>query len=780
MEDGRMMSRDTSESASGEEALFHAARSLPDRTAREAFLVAACQGRSELRARVEGLLTASEDSAAFFGAGPGAPVLTKGLVVGARLGNYEVLSEIGRGGMGRVYRATEVSTRRVVALKVIGAGSAADSTQVRRFQTEAQAAAQLHHPNIVTIHEAGFCDGVWFFSMDLIDGQPLSTLLASTFLPSAVEVKPGTGMNGFLEDSFSLVQFCKIVRAVHYAHEHGVLHRDLKPANILVDSDGEPHLIDFGLAKVLIQEGSLTRTADVMGSPSYMAPEQACGKGSSIATDVYGLGAILYELLTGQPPFRAESPVQTLREVIEQAPLHPTAIRPQVDTFLALICLRCLEKDPRHRYPSALALAEDLERWESGEPILTKPQTALVRSARWARRNPLLASFMLTLVLGLTATSVLLIQVNREKNKQALLATELKLANRESTRLLARAVGMVSENLETLWSNGERNSMLVGSDEIAAIANRPVAVTSSKLAPTHYVLGLMAEDSPTGRAQRYADLLAYLEQQLELRVGRPVRVDVRFYKYLGDCRADLCAGKLDFVRCGALPFLRSRQQVPGLQPIAVPVTDPKLAVLFTRAGSEIRSLADLKGRRVAFGETNSTVSFRAQIELARRGIDASQLGGYDFLDSSLEFGEEVRELGFEEAIRRIGYLHSHAQVIEGVLSGRYDAGVAAFRAFQINHSRGLAAISDSEFVSSRSMWVARAGLEAQVVNGLREALISLRGEPWMALLPDHPVGFELMTPATFSLEENWLTPIGEFFPFKPSPPARVLSDSARR
>lgn len=216
-----MMSRDTSESASGEEALFHAARSLPDRTAREAFLVAACQGRSELRARVEGLLTASEDSAAFFGAGPGAPVLTKGLVVGARLGNYEVLSEIGRGGMGRVYRATEVSTRRVVALKVIGAGSAADSTQVRRFQTEAQAAAQLHHPNIVTIHEAGFCDGVWFFSMDLIDGQPLSTLLASTFLPSAVEVKPGTGMNGFLEDSFSLVQFCKIVRAVHYAHEHG-------------------------------------------------------------------------------------------------------------------------------------------------------------------------------------------------------------------------------------------------------------------------------------------------------------------------------------------------------------------------------------------------------------------------------------------------------------------------------------------------------------------------------------------------------------------------------
>jgi ABC-type phosphate/phosphonate transport system substrate-binding protein len=279
----------------------------------------------------------------------------------------------------------------------------------------------------------------------------------------------------------------------------------------------------------------------------------------------------------------------------------------------------------------------------------------------------------------------------------------------------------------------------------------------------------MAEESPTGRAQRYADLLAHLEERLELRLSQPVRLDVRFYKYVAHCRADLCAGKVDFIRCGALPFVRSKREVPGLQPIAVPICEPKLAVLFTRAGSDIQSLDGLKGRRVAFGDTNSTVSFRAQMTLAQRGLAATQLAGYDFLDSSLEFSEEVRDIGLVEAIRRIGYLHSHAQVIEGVLSGRYDAGVAAFRAFQINHSRGLAAIPDSEFVSSRSVWVARAGLDRSVVNGLRDALTNLRSEPWMALLPDHPQGYETLTSETFAIEEAWLDRILLSFPVKPSP-----------
>ena len=776
-----MVSRDIPERAALEEALFHAARLLPDSAARNVFLETGCQGDPELRGRVESLLAASRDSDAFFGASPLPSLGVRDLAApaGTRLGDYELLAEIGRGGMGRVYRARQTTSGQVVALKVIGAGSGAEPSQIRRFQIEAEAIAQLQHPHIVRILEVGSSDGVWFFSMPLIEGESLAVQLKRVFPERASETAAAQADVAVPVDIRSIRALSKVARAVQQAHEQGVLHRDLKPANILMDREGEPHLIDFGLAKLLIQDTPLTRTAELMGSPSYMSPEQARGKGSSVATDVYGLGAILYEMLTGVAPFRSESPVEILRQVIEVQPLHPCSYNSRVDASLALICLRCLEKDPRHRYSSALALAQDLERWIDGLPISIRPQNIIVRTIRWGQRNPLLAGFLGTLLTALAVTSVLLLQVSRERDKQSSLAAELKLSNRESTRLLARAVGMVSENLETLWSNGERHSMLVGSDEIAAIANRPISMPSSRSTPTRYVLGLLAEDSPTSRAQRYADLLSYLEQQLETRVGRSVKIDVRFYKYLGDCRADLCAGKLDFVRCGALPFLRSREQVPGLQPIAVPVAEPKLAVLFTRAGSDIRSVNDLKGRRVAFGETNSTVSFRAQIELALRGIDAAQLGGYDFLDSSLEFGEEVREVGFEEAIRRIGYLHSHAQVIEGVLSGRYDAGVAAFRAFQINHSRGLAAIGDSEFISSRSIWVARAGLDTAVVTGLREALVSLRGEPWMALLPDHPQGFEAIGSTTFSLEEAWLSRVPQAFPFKPSPRINPHTDSVR-
>ena len=610
-----MISPEIPEAGFQEESLFHAARQLSDAVAQEAFLEAACRNQPELRRRLDALLAAERAASRLLDGLLLQPRPHANLAVGGRLGDYELLGEIGRGGMGMVYRARQISTGRVVALKVIGSGSAAPTARISRFQIEAQAASQLTHPNIVRILEVGSCDGVWFFSMELIEGEALSERIKRE-----ASQKPTAGLadnHAFRDESVLIEQFCTIVHAVQYAHERGVLHRDLKPANILVDQAGEPHLIDFGLAKVLLQDGSPTRTADVMGTPSHMAPEQARGRSCSVETDVYGLGAILYELLTGRPPFHADSPVETLRQVIEQAPVHPSKFAPGVDASLALICLRCLEKEPRHRYPSAAALAADLERWLRHESILTRRASLLVRAGRWARRNPLAASFIATLAVGLGVMGGLLLQVNREKNKQAALAAELRSMNRESVRLLERAVGMVRENLESLWAKGERTSMLVGSEEIAALANRPVPTSPLNVSPTRYVLGLTAEESPTGRAQRLADLLAHLENQLGHQLRRPVRMDVRFYKFVSDCRADLCAGKLDIARLGALPYLRSRGEVPELQPIVVPIKEAKIATLFSRADSDIKSVDDLRGRRVAFGETNSTVSFRAQMELAQ-------------------------------------------------------------------------------------------------------------------------------------------------------------------
>ncbi len=672
------------------------------------------------------------------------------LGVGARVGSYELLAEIGRGGMGIVYRARLTEGGPDVAVKLICSGAWATPTQVLRFEREADAAAKLNHPNIVRVLEVGCHDGVPYLSMELVDGSPLSAE-AARWAPQEINRRVAQNV-------------ACLARAVHYAHERGVLHRDLKPANVLIDREGQPHLTDFGLAKAIEDEGSLTRTSEQLGTPGYMAPEQARGGVSTVATDVHGLGAVFYELLTGQPPFRGHSSFQTLRQVMEENPAEPRTLRPDVDPSLSVICRRCLEKEPRHRYASAADLALDLERWLRGEAISARSVGAVSRGARWARRNPVGATLIGTLCLGLAVALGLLQQVRREKAKQTALAAELRIANQEFSQLLGRAVNMVRENLETLWANQERRSMLVSSDEIAALANRPVAPAANKSTVARYTLGLMAEELPTSRAQRHADLLAFFEERLGHALGRPARIDVRFYKFVRDCREDLCAGRIDFARLGALPYLRSRAEVPGLQPLAVPVAPPKIAVFFTRADSGIKSFSDLVGRRIAFGETNSTVSFRAQMELAQHGLSVTNLAGYEFLDASLEFAEEVRDLGFDEALKRIGYLHSHAQVIEGVLNGKFDAGMAAFRAFQINHSRGLAAIPETEFVASRPVWAGRAGLSSEVSASLRDAMLSLRGEPWLALLPDRPSSYEVVTKDTFAVEAQWLEQVLTLFP----------------
>src|ERR1051325_1794360 len=290
------------------------------------------------------------------------------------LGDYELLQEVGRGGQGVVFRARQKSLNRIVALKVIGLGQWATQAHLKRFRLEAEAAASLDHPCIVPIYEIGERDGQCYFSMKFVEGGQLDDVVKQTPIS--------------IHQAVELV--AKLARTVHHAHEHGILHRDIKPGNILLDKKGEPHLTDFGLARLVESESTVTRTVEVLGTPSYMAPEQAAGNNAKLTSsaDGYGLGAVLYQLLTSHPPFAGGTTYETIKLLLETEPRSPRLLNAKIDRDLSTICLKCLEKDPQRRYPSALALAQDLEHWLKHEPISARPTGIFARGRKWVRRNP--------------------------------------------------------------------------------------------------------------------------------------------------------------------------------------------------------------------------------------------------------------------------------------------------------------------------------------------------------------------------------------------------------
>ena len=309
------------------------------------------------------------------------------------LGDYELLEEVGRGGQGVVFRARQKSLNRIVALKIIGLGQWATQAHLKRFRLEAEAAASLDHPCIVPIYEVGEPDGQCSFSMKFVEGGQLDEVVKQSpmSLRQAVEL------------------IAKVARTVHYAHEHGILHRDIKPGNILLDRKGEPHLTDFGLARLVESESTITRTVEVLGTPSYMAPEQAAGNNAQLtsATDVYGLGAVLYQLLTAHPPFAGGTTYETIKLLLEAEPRQPRLWNPKVDRDLSTICLKCLEKDPQRRYSSAQALAEDLERWLRHEPIHARRAGVIGRGKKWLQRNPTAAGIIVLSLALIAAVGVI-------------------------------------------------------------------------------------------------------------------------------------------------------------------------------------------------------------------------------------------------------------------------------------------------------------------------------------------------------------------------------------
>jgi serine/threonine-protein kinase len=351
---------------------------------------------------------------------------------------YEILGELGRGGMGVVYKARQVALGRLVALKTLRARADADPEERARFRAEAAAVGRLQHPNVVQIHEVGEGQGRPYFALEYLEGGSLAQKLAGTPLPAP--------------EAAALVR--TLADAVAAAHQCGIVHRDLKPGNVLLTADGVPKVADFGLAKGLEGGTGYTATGVPMGTPSYMAPEQANGDAKAIGprTDIYALGAVLYELLTGRPPFRGPSPLDTVVQVRTQEPVPPRRLQPKVPRDLETICLKCLEKEPGRRYPSAAALADDVDRFLAGSPIAARPLGLWGRGIKWARRRPALAALLAVsagaavLLLGIVlAYNAHLRQVNiqlqeavEQTNRQRTLAREVSHLARKTLASLAR------------------------------------------------------------------------------------------------------------------------------------------------------------------------------------------------------------------------------------------------------------------------------------------------------------------------------------------------------
>jgi len=645
---------------------------------------------------------------------------------GRIFGDYELLEQIGRGGMGVVYKARQLKLNRPVALKMISAGEFASPMLIQRFHREAEAAANLHHPNIVPIYETGEINSQHYLSMALIEGMGLDEYIKRA---AGVEVGlPGNGARSVSrmrqEDIARLL--AKVARAVDYAHQHGVLHRDLKPGNILVDHKSEPHLTDFGLAKVLGRgDSSLTVTGAIMGTPSFMAPEQAAGKGKSITTaaDVYSLGAILYAMLTGVPPFRGDTPVETLRQVVEQEPKPPSTLREGIDSDLATIAMKCLEKEPQRRYSSASALAEDLERWSRREPIQARPSSLSHRVSRWIQRNPAPALVILSLCVGLLACLALLQLARKERAAKDRALDDKEHALASKGRALEIVKQGLDKRLDELWLDTNRGAFeRITAAELAAYEGsdwspRPGPVTA-------LVFGVYIYSKPARMLSSLSPLLLQLGNEVASDLDGRVEIEMRIFRSYESALAALEQGEVQFMRVGPSSYLQLESRNAKVELLASQThRDPLTLAIFTHTNSGIRAIADLRGKSFAFGDTNSTTgNYAAKWLLYKEGLRLSDL-------------------------ERHAHLSSQSEVLE-LVATNFSAGAANFDL--VRKRPELITIATLSLENLGLCWVAAPNLDTVFTRQLRARLLGTKKDASVLVhLESAVTGFQLLEDQAF-------------------------------
>ena len=629
-----------------------------------------------------------------------------------RFGDYMLGRQIGRGGMGVVYEATQGRPHRTVALKMI-LDSAVDSVASRsRFAIEAETAARLEHPNIVPIYEVGEAEGRPFITMQRIMGENLRHKIASGELCLAKSAGLRRAEQRQLAGTIAgLVE--KVARAVHHAHLHGVVHRDLKPANILVDEQGQPHLTDFGLAK-RFGEGmnpstlALTGSGVLLGTPGYMSPEQADARPVTPASDVYSLGAILFEMLTGEPPFRAATLRETLRLVVEQEPSAPSSRCRGIDPDLDTICLKCLEKKPDARYATAEALAVDLRRWIDGQPIEARRAGYAGRTARWVRRNPIGASLIASLSLCLLVSLVLL----EGRLRKARQVADEHVWVRER----------IAQHIDRSWDDASTTSMSIEPRDLAALGDRTFN------AGTHAVnlsYAVSIPFDPLTAATKYSRFLGELEKRASRVLGRPVTFSLLLYKidrwdYQARREADL--QEVSFLTYGQLKEAGLPTEAVAME---IQAGDPYLedAVVFTRADTGITNISQLLGHKVLFAHTNSIVSALGKVTLAKKGFCAGSF--QDCRD--LEFTPRMTRMGKRENAGGLEFEASiHREVIAQVIRRQFDAGVVPFKVYKRDATPQTNFVELLRFKKTPDLFIARPGLSQEVISALRQSLLNIR------------------------------------------------------
>jgi serine/threonine protein kinase len=664
---------------------------------------------------------------------------------------YELVHQIGRGGMGVVYEARQTRLNRTVALKMILSDESCSPTMRRRFFIEAEAVARLDHPNIVPLYEVGEFEGAQFLSMKLIQGESLRKKMARGEL--------GLPKNGELLGKASVAHQEKkigrlvatLAHAIHHAHGHNVVHRDLKPGNILLDAGHTPYVTDFGLAKILDSDQSqLSGRTEMMGTLAYMSPQQVRSDAVSPATDIYSLGVILYELLAGQLPFHGVTPNETLRLIETQPPRRLRLQNRFIHPDLEIICLKCLEKEPRNRYVSAAELAEDLERWLANQTIKAKPAGCFVHLHRWIKRNPLGTTLILSLMLTLFAVFLTCIQLSKNAQLEA----------ENSAYMYNRWVIAT----ELLWKSPQKTSLTMPAEEIARVRGRhsPNLANAIRL-----ILEVNITENPVAQAQAFAPLLDYLQNTMGAvrppvgwarlghwfkswfshrqpwQLAQPVAFDLKFCKYSSLSFHEIAAGQAHFQRLGAVGYERARELDSNV--LALVQEDAgKEAVIFVRQDSPITNLVQFAGRSFAFGDTNSTINLWAKVHLVKAGVQGTNqpdrgrnLKHYKVFDELPVYGvtdfldENAGGLNLPVSI-------SNMEAARSVLEGEFDGAVLQRRYFDHLKWRKPGLREIFSFTITPNVYVARADLDPAIVRAFREAMISLNNPALLVKLPIKP------------------------------------------